>query len=210
MFYQEPAQMEQALRFGDVIQGIPICFPVISNLSLLETYHIQIASPTFSVVLSPCCSISDKVISVAPFIPLLGAFFNNPYFAEDPTRINGKVPSEKTLPPIAWEGMSPEEKAERLSKQDGYVFVEHFVYDRHPLFAVNVINRRDGNIKTNYYMIDFRTAIRIKCDKILNSQYSPGAAKALQLTVEARDLLRKKISAFYQRIPKEDDLMLNP
>jgi hypothetical protein len=210
MFYLNNAQMEQTLRFGDVIKDIPICFPVISYPSITEAYHIQVASPTYSVVLSPCCSIADKVLSIAPFLHLPGALFTNPFLAEDPKRVNIKSPANKSLPPRAWDTMDPSEKAERLAKGDGYVFVDYFIYDEHPLFPEYDINRKDGNINSKYYMIDFRTSIRIQCDKIINPKYSPGSSKVLQLSIETRELLRKKIGSFYLRIPEEDAGILAP
>lgn len=208
MFYLDISHMEQTLRFGDVIQDIPICFPVISNPSPTESYYIRVTAPTYSVVLSPCCSISDKVLSVAPLFPLPSALFSNPYLAEDPKRINTKIPAEKSLPPKAWDTMVPSEKAERLSKEDGYVFLDFFVYDEHTLFREYTINRKDGNIKSKSYMIDFRTCVHVQCDKILNPKYTPGSAKVLQLSIEARDSLRKKIGSFYQRVPDEDASIL--
>jgi len=159
---------------------------------------------TLSVVLSPCCSISDKVLSITPFLPLSAALFKNPYLADDPKRINTKIPAIKSLPPEVWENMDASEKAERLSKEDGYVFVDFFVYHAYHLFPEYTINRKDGNIKSKFYIIDFRKSVRIQCDKILTPKYLPGSAKVLQLTIETRDLLRKKIGSFYQRIPQDD------
>jgi hypothetical protein len=208
MFYIETTQADPTLRFGDVIRDFPICFPVVSNPSLSEPYHIQVNSPAYSVVLSPCCSISDKVISIAPLQMLNGSLFSNPFLLEDPKRINIKIPADKSLPPRAWETMNPTEKAERLSKQDAYVFVDNFVYDTHPLFPEYVINRKEGNITSKMYVIDFRTAVRIQCDKISNPTHLPGNSKVLQLTIESRDQLRKKIGSFYQRIPDEDAAIL--
>lgn len=208
MFYLDTSQMEQTLRFGDVIQDIPICFPVISNPSSTESYYIQVSAPAYAVVLSPCCSISDKVLSIAPLLHLPGALFSNPYLAEDPKRINIRIPASKSLPLRVWDTMDPSEKAARLSKEDGYVFLDFFIYDEHPLFVEYSINRKDGNIRSKSYMIDFRTCVHVQCDKILNPKYTPGSAKVLQLSVEVRDLLRKKIGSFYQRVPDEDASIL--
>lgn len=204
MFYIDNRQAGPTLRFGDVIRDFPVCFPIVSSPSSIEPYHIQINSPTFAVVLSPCCSISDKVLAIAPLQQLPGSLFSNPYLAEDPTRINIKIPADKSLPPKAWEKMDQTEMAERLAKPDGYVFVDHFVYEEHLLFEEYTINRREGNIITRKYVVDFRTSVRIQCDKISNPKYEPGNSKVLQLSIESRDQLRKKIGSFYQRIPEED------
>ncbi len=204
MFYIDTIKADPTLRFGDVIKDFPVCFPVISNPSLSEPYHIKVNSPTYSVVLSPCCSISDKILSIAPLQPLPSSLFTNPFLAEDPKRINSKIPADKSLPPQAWEKMEDSEKIERLSKKEGFVFVDHFVYDEHLLFPEYVINRKSGNITSKMYVIDFRTSVRIQCDKISNPTYLPGNSKVLQLSIETRDQLRKKIGSYYQRIPNED------
>jgi len=208
MFYHDCSQMEQTLRFGDVIQGFPVCFSVIDNPSHQSAFNITVSAPTHAVVLSPCCSIKDKVLAIAPLKQLENSIFTNPYLAEDPTRINIKIPAENSLPPSAWENMPLEQKANRLAKGQAYVLLDEFVYAPNELFNEYTVNRRDGNIQTRYYGVDFRDSIKIRCDRITNSKYSPGVSKILQLSVETRELLRRKIVSFYQRVPDEDAALL--
>jgi hypothetical protein len=207
MFYLDSPQMEAALRFGDVIQGFPICFSVIDNPLYQSDFNITVSAPTYAVVLSPCCSIEDNKLAIAPLKQLENKIFVNPYLSEDPMRINSKIPAEKSLPPIAWDTMDSGEKANRMAKREAYIFVDKFVYAPSALFAEYTINRKDGNIKTNYYVVDFRDSIKVACDRI-NREYSPGAAKVLQLSVETRELMRRKIASFYQRVPDEDAAIL--
>ncbi len=203
-FYAEISKMDTTLRFGDIIKEFPICFPVISNPSSLEPFDIRITPPGFSVVLSPCCSISEKVLSVAPLLKLPSKIFSNPFLAEDPKRINRMIEAENSLPPQAWESMEASEKAQRLAKGKGYVFVDNFVYEESNLFEEYTINRKEGNLKTRHYMIDFRITIHVICDKIINPGYKPGPLKCLQLKIETRKCLREKIASFYKRVPQED------
>jgi len=79
MFYLEASEMEAILRFGDVIQGFPICFSVIDKPSHESDFHITVSAPSYAVVLSPCCSIKDKVLSLAPLKQLENKIFVNPY-----------------------------------------------------------------------------------------------------------------------------------
>lgn len=208
MFYLENSQMETTLRFGDVIQDFPVCFPVIDKPSSKEPFHIKVSTQTHVVVLSPCCSISDKLLAVAPLEKLSAKFFSNPYLAEDLTRINIKIPAEKSLPPDAWEEMSSEEKVNRLAKDDAYVLVDNFIYAPYALFPEYKVDRRNGNISTGHYYIDFRTSIRISYGQITNPKFQPGPCKVLQLSVETREQLRKKIASFYQRVPAEEAALL--
>jgi hypothetical protein len=206
MFY-ETTSIDRALRFGDIVQGFISCTPNIDDPTISThnyTYQIEISSQPFFVILSPCCSIRDKVISLTPLIKLRGTFFNNPFFVDDLTRINRPVAPEHSLPPSAWESMEPEEKAGRLRSAPGYVSLECFIYEKHDFFHEYTISRREGNISTRYYMIDFRYTFRVHCDKINSPRDAPIDVKRLQLTIDTRSELRDKISYYYSRVPNED------
>lgn len=207
MFYLDRSQMEATLRFGDIIQGFPICFSVIDKPSHQSNFNITVSAPNYAVVLSPCCSIKDKVLAVAPLKQLENKLFANEYLAKDPTRINIKIPAQKSVSALAWEKMDTLEKMNRMAKGDAYVFADEFVYAPNALLPEYPINRKGEKFKTGFYVVDFRDSIRIVCDHI-QRQYSPDAAKVLQLSVETRDLMRRKIADFYQRIPDEDAAIL--
>jgi len=207
MFYLDNFQMDEMLRFGDVIQGFPICFSVIDNPSDKSAFNISVSAPTNAVVLSPCCSIEDKVLAIAPLKQLENKIFANPYLAEDLTRINTLISAEKSMPPKRWENLDEEKKANLMAQGESYVFVDKFVYAPHDLFPEYVIHRKEGQVKTRCYVVDFRDSIKIGCDRI-NRAYVPGPAKILQLSVKTRELMRKKIGSFYQRRPAEDAVLL--
>ena len=67
-----------------------------------EFFTLEIQQPLFFVVLSPCCSISDGMLLLAPLTSVRAAFYNNPYFAEDLTRINRVLAPEQAVPPDVW------------------------------------------------------------------------------------------------------------
>jgi len=194
-------------RFGDVLKGFVALSPNIDEPLTPEKndYSIQVSMPKYIAVVSPCCSIKDQVISLAPLIKVRNAFFNNPYFAEDLTRINRLVSAENSYPPEAWENMEPEIKEEKLCDKEAYTFLEIFIYKEHEIFPEYTIHRKKvENITTQYYMIDFRHSCRVNCAKITKPENGPIKTKCLQLTIDARTDLREKIKHFYGRVPKED------
>lgn len=204
VFYEK--KMDNALRFGDVLHGYILASPNIKAPNKIDNYNIDINLPSFCVVLSPCCSIGNRMISLSPLIKLEKNFFNNPYLAEDMTRINREMNPEQTLPPLVWEKLLPEEKQKRLARGTGYAFVELFIYDRNEYFTSYNLGK-EGGIETNYHMIDFRNIHKICCEKIINPQNAPLETKVLQLSIQARAELRDKISFYYGRVPDEDKIL---
>lgn len=221
MFYQP--ELEEELRFGDVVKGFVFAVPQVNEpiLSLDDepNYSIDIALPRFSVVLTPCCSIDNKTISLSPLIQLRIKFFENPYFSEDFTKINQLVPPELALPPNTWKKIREEEKQRRIISGPEYQFLQLFVYAPSPefpgLLPKYTLSRRDQKsetgfhqVETDYYMVDFANIHRINCDKINRGSPIPPNIKVLQLSVYTRKELRDKISAYYTRMPAEDEILL--
>lgn len=204
MFYQE--EMDNALRFGDVLKGFVLASPIIEEPGSVGTYEIAIKLPSYCVVLSPCCSIGHRVIALSPLIEIRPSFFDNSYFEEDLTRINRKMEPQQAVPPHTWEKFSPEVKQERLKEGYGYALFDVFIYEKHDLLSKYTVNRRQGNIETNYYMIDFKNIHKTRCDKIISAKDSPLDSKCLQLSIQTRSELRDKIAYYYARIPKEDEI----
>lgn len=202
MFYQE--KMDSALRFGDVLKGFILASPIIKEPGSIGAYEIAIRLPLYCVVLSPCCSIGHKVISLSPLIEIRPSFFDNPYFEEDLARINRKMEPQQAVPPHVWEKFPPELKQERLKEGYGYALFDVFIYERHDLLPKYTINRRQRNIETNCYMIDFKNIYKVNCDKIKSAENAPLGTKCLQLSIQTRSELRDKIAYYYARIPKED------
>jgi hypothetical protein len=205
VFYQE--SIDPGFRFGDVIKGFISATPNVSNppINFDNTdYSIEI-SMSYCAIVSPCCSIKDKVISLSPLLQVNKNIFKNPYFREDLTRINQIVPPEKSVPPIAFKRMPTEKKEEILSKDPSYAFTNLFIYNEHDLFPDYPIRLNGADdFNTRYYVIDFRNTFRVICSKIQNPTNVPPGLKCLQLTIDTRNVLRDKITYYYGRPPAED------
>ena len=206
MFYQE--NNDNLFRFGDILKGFIFSTPNLSEPFMKpfsEDYFIEISRPLYCAIISPCCSISDKTLSLSPLIRVVNSFYNNPYFAEDLTRVNRVVPPINSVPPQQWDNMDTDKRQELLNQEPGYTFLDLFVYKENELFPEYEIHRKGtDNIKTRNYMIDFRNTFKVSCSKIKDPKNVPIEAKCLQLTIEARADLRDKISFYYGRIPNED------
>jgi len=209
MFYA--ISSENRLRFGDVLEGYPSTTPVIKEpiLKNVKGYNIEVDVPTFSVIMDPCCSIGQKMISLTPLIKVWGTFFDNPYLEEDLTRVNREMEPEQAVSPSVWAEFPLAVKQERLEEGRTYAFVNLFVYERHELFPLYTISPRGRREKkeTNYYMIDFRNIYKACCDKIVSPvAVVPLKTKILQLSLETRAELRMKMKFYFGRTPKEDVL----
>jgi len=208
MFYAQ--KMDRALRFGDVLQGYPSTTPIIEEPILKESaarYNIDVDLPMFTVVMDPCCEIRNKTISLTPLIQVSRPFFDNPYFTDDLTRINREMEPRQAVSPLIWEKLTSEEKQKRLEVGRTYALLNLFVYEKHDLLPKYILRRRGKEeIETNYYMVDLNT-YKLCCDKIITPENSPLESKILQLSIETRDELRKKLINYYANVPPKDKIL---
>ncbi|MHB1037866.1 MAG: hypothetical protein ACYC0Y_24845 [Pirellulales bacterium] len=200
---------EPGLRLGDVITGFPVTTPQAHRLTDSDdaprSLVITVDQPRFLVVMTPCCSIEDGSVVLAPLNMVRSAFFMNPYFDADLTRINRRVTSKDSLPPIAWEQMKPEQRAAKLNEEPGLVFLECFVYAPHPLLPLYTLRKNAWTKETGHYLVDFKTLYRLECSLIKRNAPAPtGCNKLLQLTANARKEMRDKLTYFFSRPAKED------
>lgn len=210
MFYER--DVDNALRFGDVIRGYVAttpCIeePVLATEGLDEGYHVDIRVPRFSVILTPCCSIGEKRILLTPLLHVHGSFFDNPYFLEDLTGINRKMEPRQTVAPHVWEEFPREEREKRLEEGFAFTLLDFFIYEENDVLPRYTVHRRNRNLETGHYMIDIRNTYRLNCDSINRPQDAPLESKCLQLSIQTRSELREKISFYYGRPPKEDLVM---
>lgn len=206
MFYQEG--LDNALRFGDVVKGYILTNAILEKPSWdtqVSDYAVSVSLPQFAVIMTPCCSIEDRTITLTPLIKVYPAFFDNPYLAEDLTRVNRIMSPEQAVPPHVWNRLGADEKQRRLAEGNTYAFPSLFVYEQHLSLPQYTVHRKGGdNVITNWYMIDFRHIYKVHCNKIISPTDSPLESKHLQLSIEAREELRIKLARYYLRVPEED------
>jgi hypothetical protein len=210
MFYEK--EMEPTLRFGDVVKGyisadITIKQPILFHEKDDYNYKIDIELPRYSVVLTPCCSIGDSVIALAPLVRILGDFFSNPYFEKDITNINREMEPQQALSPENWNKLPKQEQNRRLSEGKRYALLNYFIYMSNEIFEKYALKGHD----VQHYMINFKDIRRIKCPLIkrpekMRREDAIIQSKVLQLSISTRSELRDKIAYFY-REPAEDKLL---
>ena len=171
-------------------------------------YDITVDFPLFSVLMSPCCQIERGTIALSPLIPIRNAFFDNPYLADDLTRINRRMTPQQSVPPKAWEDMEPEERQKREAKGLEYAFPYLFVFEKNTKLPVYTLERRKENIDTGYYMVDFKNITKLTCDKIMTPEKAPLESKILELSVETRKELGDKLASYYGTLAPEDLALL--
>lgn len=209
LFYHD--QTDETLRFGDVVRGFPLSAAHIEQPAVTEAlreYRIDVCQSEFGVIMTPCCSIGDKMLSLTPLLQVRPAFYRNPYLAEDLLRVNRPMSPEQAVPPEQWKKMTASDRDRRfdMSRPESWAFVDLYVYGAHDLLPRYDIHVREGARKTGFYMVDFRLTCHVKCDKLANAKQAPLYAKRLQLSVSARGELRDKVAEFYARVPREDEV----
>lgn len=207
-FYQD--QPDGALRFGDVVRGFPLSAADIERpaiTSTLREYRIDVSQPEFSVIMTPCCSIKGRTLLLTPLLKMNPLFYKNPYLAEDLLRLNRPMTPQQAVSPSDWDRMTPEDRDRRLdmSKPTSFAFGDSFIYAPHDLLPRYVVKQVKGQPEIGYYMVDFRRTCRVQCAAVGRKQ-SPLEAKLLQLTIDARGVLRDKVADFFGRVPPEDEI----
>lgn len=207
MFYAE--DFSDGLRFGDIVRGFVTSAPRVDSpdpSTKPNRYEIEIDQTDWAVVLTPCCSIRSKKLVLTPLLPVLNAFYRNPYLGEDLTRVNRPMKPEQSVPPRVWDSMSEEDKAARFDWDHplAYAFNNLFVYQSHDLLPTYELDTRRGRQQTGYYMVDFERACPVLCDQVQSPKQSPVKTKLLELSIDARSDLRDKLADYYGRVPAED------
>jgi len=211
MFYED--NPDDAFRFGDIVRGFVLSASKIDFTSFISShkdYHIEVNQPDFAAILSPCCSIGNHTLSLSPLIEIPASFFDNPYLMEDLERLNHPMSPQQAVPPDIWTQMSDEEKQRRLdlSHPKSFAFVEYFIYSPHDLLPEYKLKskKENGQIKTGFYMIDFRRLYKIVCKQVNSAKQSPTKTKVLQLSIQTRANLRDKFVNYFSRVPEEDNV----
>lgn len=203
MFYSQ--NISNALRMGDIVQGFILgAAHQQEPKTSPHDYQVSLRSPLFSVILTPCCSIGERTLTLAPLVVINPKWLDNTYFAADLTNINREMNPEQTVSPEVWQKLPEVERTRRLEESRAYALVEWFVFPPHPALGTYKVKRGGAEIEVDHFAIDFRSAHRVECEAVVNTKQVPIAAKVLELGVEGRTELRNKLSGYFGRVPQED------
>ena len=201
---------DDCLRLGDVVQGFVSSIASIKDPCFNRThpeYKIEVAQPENCVVMSPCCSIGEGVVSLASLQPLRKSFAANPYFVEDLTRLNRPGRPFDHIPPSKFSSFDSIKQQEILERGIEFPFSDLFVFPGNDFFKEYDLDPKQ-NIRSKAYMIDFRKIYSVKCDAVKNPEQSILGTKILQLSETGRKELREKIANYFARVPDEDKAIL--
>jgi hypothetical protein len=176
-------------------------------------FSIGVTHPRHSVVMTPCCSIENKVVCLTPLLPIPPTFrfYENPYFLDDLTRLNRVMLPRQSTGSVVWETLLAEEQAKREAAGLAYAMLEWFVYAPNEQLPAYPWKGRDKVDRTlGHYIVDFRNSYKVVCPEVVRDQGITSAPKVLQLSVDIRHELRCKLSQYFGRVPDEDKPFLEP
>lgn len=195
---------EACLLLGDVVVGFQSIVPQLHAPSnAVCELQISVTRPAYFAVMTPCCSIGNKQISLAPLVPIRWPFLQNPYFSEDLTRINSPVPPDKILPPAEFAKKSEAEQQRMLEKGPAYALNDCFIYAETEHLVRYEAPGKGGKIESGFYLLEFGSAFRMNCQQVIREK-APDNVKYLELSVETRSQLRQKLQHYFGRVPDED------
>jgi len=217
MFYAESSSGR--LRLGDIVTGYVTAVPKQQEpiTSSFVNYNIDVALPLNLVVLTPCCSIGEKTLSVVPLESIIDAkrksFFKNSNYRNDMTLLNQPhLPNE-------WRELG-ENVTFDAEDNPLYTYDHLFFYaeDAHlPKYIVRLKSDESRiEFEARYYLIDFRNICKVKCDCIASEDERKSnfeshlakmlSSKILELSIDSRSDLRKKLAFYFSRVPREDQI----
>lgn len=181
---------EQPLRFGDIVRGFPITH---IDMNSAQRFDISVGHLSYAVVMSPCCSIRDNVLSLCVLKPLDKKYFKAPKLKENPLLLNARMLAKDAIPPGYWATFTEQDVQKQEAKGLAYAFNTAFIFAPNPLLPTN----ENGS----YYEIDFREICCVKSESIKNPETPVNLVdKILELSDDSRILLRDKLQDYYSRI----------
>lgn len=192
-------------RMGDIVRGFVLGAAKQKKPNPNpRDYQVSLCNPDFSVILTPCCSIGYKTLALAPLLQIQPSWLENPFFEKDLTNINREMKPEEAVSQKIWERLGDQERQQRLQSGKANALLEWFVYPPHQLIGKYRLKSQKGEIEVGHYAVDFRWTFRVECEAVANKKQVPIEAKVLELSVEARNELRIKLSAYFGKVPDED------
>lgn len=212
-FYSE--SFSESYRLGDILQG----FTNISTINLkqnddmseLVLDSINFQKHNYYVILTPCCSIENKEAILAPLKKLDPKLLFSDYIVENFLRVNEKMAHRDAMGEDIYKKQYPKEE-DRINRDNSPPNYEHwdkFIYAPIPHilpeYELSLKKNKSEKItlKINHYMISFKDVFKVNSNTF-DRGCKDTCTKIMELNPISRDLLRKKLSGFYARIPDED------
>jgi len=210
-FYTDTPALDR-LRLGDVIRGFAFASPQIEKPSPtpLTRYSIDLDYPDFQVVLTPCCSVGNGVLSLCPLIHINPRMLIVPHAVDDLSRLNRRMTFDQAVPAeqqkaLEKEGVLARRRAD-WSLEGDYAWKEWFIYA--PNTILPSYSPVHGSADTSYHAVDFRQVHHVACRQVSSPESVPTGIKFLELSIASRNDLRGKIVNYYGRVPVEDSALL--
>lgn len=201
-FYAD--QLGAQLRRGDIVEGFPVTTPSLDAESAsgrVADWKIIAQQPKHLVVLSPCCSIEEKNVLMAPLTRITEKqILETPRLLEDPTRVNREMTLAESLSPDHYQRIPPATRNAREAKGPVYACAQVFCYSPHRILGSYL----SGDRTIEHWQVKFTDIYKLQWKHIARGQAIPAGVKVLELSIEARNDLRLKLSKFFFRPAEED------
>jgi len=212
LFYSK--ENSKVFRLGDIVKNFLTIVPIMKNAATdIKGLNCEIRLYySYHAILTPCCSIEQGFIMLAPLEKVRPGLFKNKYTLKNLTIINKKMPESYVYKDSEWAELSLEAQEEIIAKSDDYQYYDFFVFAEHDSLPPYPLKLGPGEkVETRFYLVDFRKAFRVKCDKIQRieepDKLPPESellsfvreVKLLELSESARVDFKGKLAHFYIR-----------
>lgn len=191
------------LRFGDVVTGFQyaaIHMDSPNKGAKRLDVKIHVTSPECFAIMTPCCSIEEKSVALAPFVDLRWQISQVPYLKDNPLRINSEMEAHLPFSPEQLEKMPEAKRNELYARPPAYIYLDCFVYAPTDIFATYTVKRGGQEWKDiRHRMVDFKSIFRVECTQIVRNQPVSDGIKIAELSEESRTQLRQKLTYYFGR-----------
>jgi hypothetical protein len=203
-FYLDPPTKE--FRFGDVVTGFQHPTVRIDAPDNAVDLKIAVTRPQYFAVMTPCCDIELKSISLAPLEKVRDSILKHPRLLKNLLLINAPFAPKDGYTPEEIEKMKPEKQAELVTLPAVYAYQDCFIYEPNGIFPEYEV-KRNKQLWSNlqHRMVDFKSIFRVECSLIEREQDVPTGVKVSELTVEGRAQLRDKLTYYFGRNADEGE-----
>ncbi|KKL96616.1 hypothetical protein LCGC14_1842690 [marine sediment metagenome] len=204
-FYLDSQEWDVTPRFGDVLRGAILSesdFTLASPSA--SSYKLIVQQPDYAAILTPCCSIDQNTVLLAPLERVPKNWLKYSHWIDDFTIINRRLTHEEALGSEQWAALEDQRKIELLQKGAEYQKHPFFAYAPSDLLPCYTYTYRQDDHRLSVYLINFMRIFRIKSSAFQRDQPLPLGTKMLQLSIEARTSLRSKLVHYFNRQAYED------